>query len=251
MKHFISILFFTLLSVSAFCQAGNSGIQSYDHELRWLCDSASQTTFYRLDLYRPGQAAVTVGNYKPDGSAYTPTSTIKSGPCATGSTTFPDSSYTYNIIEGCDLVSGLGNDITFIRVMRIGVHNTTGASSTTILGNFNPATGAAYTVVGSVVYGYCKNWLSPSITNARRQFVSTSGTLVAGDNYYGVWILNVGVNTATLTINANTVNLLPGEEYFCNPSPAEHGQTISCNFGISYDCSVNGGTTLHVVQRYQ
>ena len=118
----LSVFGLMTLNQSIFSQGGLAG-QPYDFEQRWLCDSTPNRTFYRLDVHRPGQSAVTIGNYLPDGSSYTVTSSIKPGPCATPSG-FPDSSFSYFAVEACDWVTGSGG-VSYFILMRVATHNTT------------------------------------------------------------------------------------------------------------------------------
>lgn len=249
LKLFLSILILTVVSYqSATAQTGQTGAQSFDYEMIWLCDSASQTTFYRVLLHRIGFATVVAGTFKPDGTTYTPTSTIKSGPCSTGGGSYPDSTFAYNYIEMCDLVSNVG----YIKIYRQATANNNGGTVRSLVGNFSPITGLSYTpgTNGSQMLGWCNvHSIDTGAKVVVLQTTASSGTLSYATSSISNDILNVGYNTAQLTINGVTYDLLPGERWFCH-SKVDQGnmKQIRCP-AVAYNANYLGlATTLHITR---
>lgn len=245
---FLFLAFCFILSSNAFSQTGQTGAGSFDYEYQWLCDSTPQTTFYRVTLHRPGFAAIVVGNYKPDGTSYTVTSVAKVGPCVTGGGSYPDSTYQYDYLEMCD--NSLSAPVNYIKIYRYATFNATGAKTRSFVGDFNPATGAAYSAGGSVYPGYCYALAVDAGTKINTiQATGTSGTLNYADNGMNVDILNVGTNIARLVINSDNFDLLPGERWFCHQQWDEKTRSVYRCPGLTYDANHSGNsTTLHITQ---
>ena len=251
MKHIFKFLLLMLELcaglISANAQAGLQG-QVYDYEQRWLCDSATATTFYRLDVHRPGQAAVTIGNYKPDGSSYTPTSTILSGPCTSGGS-YPDSTYQYLALEHCDWATGTGGTPYFV-LIRIGTKNSTGATQRSYLGTFNATTGAAYTITGTPMDGYCAGYADKLVTNLQYlTATNTTGVISTPNAKHSIEIMNIGTVKGTVTVNSTTIDLYPGTKWYCwSQLDPVSNELLGCP-SINYDCSTAGSTTFLIVRK--
>lgn len=249
LKIFLSILILTFVSITVQAQTGQTGAQNFDYEIQWLCDSASQTTFYRVHLYRIGFAPVVAGTFKPDGTTYSPTSTIKSGPCSTGGGgSFPDSTYAYNYIEMCDLTVNAG----YIKIYKQATANSNGGTVRSLVGNFSPITGLSFSpgTNGSQMLGWCN---VHSIDTGGKvlvlQTTASTGTLTYATSSISSDILNVGYNIARLTINGVNYDLLPGERWFCH-SKVDQGnmKQIRCP-AVTYDANYNSlATTLHITR---
>jgi hypothetical protein len=250
MKNLFKLLFFCLFASVAeqsFAQGGLDG-QIYDFEQRWLCDSNVNKTFYRLDVHRPGQAAVTIGNYNPDGTSYTPTGTIKSGPCVTPSG-FPDSTFSFMATEACDYATGTGGTPYFI-LWRIGVHNTNYGTTRSWLGRFHAETGASYSPTGTYMAGFCSGWGEKTVTNMQLiTATNTTGSVSATNGKFSVEIMNIGTVKATVTTNSTTYDLLPGTKFYCwaQEDPVSY-ELLGCP-AINYDCTANGSTTLLITRK--
>ncbi|MBK6546393.1 MAG: hypothetical protein IPG12_14145 [Saprospiraceae bacterium] len=247
----LSLISMILLIVQSnlFSQAGVTGYQVYDHEMRWLCDSASSTTFYRLDLYRPGQAVVTVGNYKPDGSAYTPTSTIKVGPCS-GTTSNPDSTYQYYFTQACDFFTG-ATGTPYIKIWRVGTTTASpGNKTVSFMGNFRADNGASYTPTGTYMDGFCSGWVDKTVTNLQNIIsTSTTGSISATNGKFSIHILNVGTNLGTVTVNSTVQNIYPGSEWYCDSQEDPISNELLGCPSLTWDCAANGGTTFLIVRK--
>lgn len=250
MKILIRLILLSVVMIGSFSAKSQGGLQGqvYDYEQRWLCDSASATTFYRLDVHRPGQTAVTVGNYKPDGSAYTPTSTILAGPCG-GSVAYPDSSYSYHTIEACDWVTGTGGTPYFI-LYRLGTKNSNGAKTMSYLGTFNAQTGASYTPTGSFEAGFCAGWQDKQATNMQNiTSTNTTGSISNTNGRFSVEIMNVGTVKGTVTVNSTSMDLYPGSKWYCwSQIDPVSNELLGCPT-ITYDCAANGSTTFLIVRK--
>lgn len=251
MKHIFKFLLLMLALtaglISANAQGGLQG-QIYDYEHRWLCDSASATTFYRVDVHRPGQAVTTIGSYKPDGTSYTPTSTILSGPCTSGGS-FPDSTYAYFAQEFCDWATGTGGTPYFI-LYRIGTKNSTGAITKSYLGTFNAQTGASYTITGSPMDGFCAGWVNKTVTNMQNSIhTNTTGSISATNAMHSVEIMNIGTVKGTVTVNSTAMDLYPGTKWYCwaQMDPVSN-ELLGCP-SVTWDCTANGSTTFLIVRK--
>lgn len=251
MKTILKFLFLTVVLLTTYsavnAQGGLQG-QIYDYEMRWLCDSASATTFYRLDVHRPGQAPVTIGDYKPNGTTYTPVSTILSGPCTSGGS-YPDSTYAYFAYEHCDWATGTGGTPYFI-LYRIGTKNSTGAITRSYLGTFNAATGAPYTTTGSPMDGFCAAWVNKTVTNMQHiTSTGTTGSISATNGMHSVEIMNIGTVKGSVTVNSTTIELYPGTKWFCyaQMDPVSN-ELLGCP-AITYDCTAAGSTTFLIVRK--
>jgi hypothetical protein len=251
MKNLIKILsilsLFVLTINDSFSQGGLTG-QTYDYEQRWLCDSASNTTFYRLDVHRPGQSAVTIGNYLPNGNTYTPTSTIKAGPCSLPAG-FPDSSYQYIALEACDYATQTGGTPYFV-LIRVATANANGNRVNTNLGTFHAQTGAAYTPTGTWMAGFCSGWGERVATNMQHiTATNTSGSISTTNGKFSVEIMNIGTVKGTVTVNSTTIDLYPGTKWYCySQEDPVSWELIGCPT-VTYDCAANGNTTFLIVRK--
>lgn len=253
MKNLFQILFFAIISIAFFhnsanAQTGQTGAGSFDYEYQWLCDSTPQTTFYRVTLHRPGFAAIVVGNYKPDGTSYTVTSSVKVGPCVTSGGAYPDSSYQYDYLEMCD--NSGANPVSYIKIYRYATFQATGAKTRSFVGDFNPATGGSYTAGGSVYPGFCQALVVDAGTKVNTiQATASSGTLLYADNAMSCDILNMGTNVARLVINSDNFDLYPGERWFCHKMYDEKTRSVYRCPQLTYDANYGAQpTTLHITQ---
>jgi hypothetical protein len=250
MKNLIKFLFIALLSVitytNSFSQAGNTGPGVWDYELRWLCDSASSTTFYRVSLHRPGYAPVSAGDYKPDGTSYTPTSTIKYGPCS-GTTSFPDSTYTFMAVEMCD--TSATPDVSFIKIFRRSAANVGGAGSTTILGTYKVTDGTSYSAPASSISGFCNNWQTSTPNIKIVEVTGTTGTITAAEAFHSVYVTNIGNVKGFITVNSQNLDLYPGETWFCQSQKDFENRMMDGCGSVSYNTIASGSTTFHITAR--
>lgn len=251
MKKFILFLF-TLISFISLpsnevkAQVGQTGVGSFDYEYQWLCDSASMTSFYRVYLHRPGFASVVIGTFKPDGTTYSPASTIKAGPCDFAAA--PDSTYQYFFDEMCDNLATA--PVSFIKIYKYAVKNSSGVGQRSFIGDFSPVTGAAYSAGGSIYTGFCEALAVDAGTKVKvLQVTGSSGSLLLADNGMSVDILNVGTNTARLVINTVNYDLLPGERWFCEDQYDQKTRSVYRCPALTYDANFSGSTTLHISQK--
>lgn len=250
MKNIFKILFFglfVLIANESFAQGG-VGTQVYDFEQRWLCDSTPQKTFYRLDVHRPGQAAVTVGNYLPDGTPYTVTSSIQSGPC-TVSGSFPDSTYTYQAIEACDFVTGTGGTGYFV-LIRIATKNSTGVKTVSTVGTFRADNGNPYTPTGTHMDGFCAGWGDKTVSNMQNIIATnTTGSISSTNGKFSVSITNIGTVKGTVTVNSTAMDLYPGQRWWCDSQEDPVSNELLGCPAVNYDCTASGSTTFLIVRK--
>lgn len=248
LKFYLPLIVVLITTLNSFSQVGQTGSGSFDYEYQWLCDSSVSITYYRVTLHRIGFASTVIGTYKPDGTAYTPVSTAKFGPC-TGATSNPDSTYSYHFIEMCDNLATA--PVSYIKIYRYATTTANpGTKTRSFVGDFSPITGNAYSAGGSVFYGFCTALSVDQGTKVKvLQVTGSSGSLLLADQAMSVDILNVGSNTARLVINTVNYDLLPGERWFCNQQFDQKTMSVYRCPALTYDANFSGSTTLHISQK--
>jgi len=239
------ILIFMLCIFSKDIQA-QSNNYSYTY-ITWLCD-ANNVTYYRIYVNQPGKQPLAFGNYLPNGSAYSPVGATTYGPCNATDTTIVnsiDSSYQYISFEMCDSLTS--SPISFMRIYKYGTKISTGAKQKSFIGDFKISTGASYTPSANYVSGNC---LATSIDTGSKitvlQPTNTTGTITQSQGAMSISILNVGPDTARITVNAVTYDLLENETWFCNSFYNEMNRKLYECPSVEYNCTVYGATTLHI-----
>ncbi|NOX64627.1 MAG: hypothetical protein GXO85_02230 [Chlorobi bacterium] len=218
-KFIIAIIMLPLLmfvSADIQAQAGNSGSPRTGIQAVQKCHETAggvQTGFYAVYVYRVGKTdeQTLLGTFKADGTSYTPPAgTITLGSCssAAGGGGIDSFDYSFQLLPMCDSAT-----YDFNRLIREKCNSLTDVCTTTNVGDYDLSM-VAYTLTGTVSAGYCTS--NAIYRDMAPDLYEIANTQAFNFDYYSIHIQNVGTKSFTLTMNAATVTILPGGEWWCN-----------------------------------
>lgn len=181
----------------------------------WLCDSTNGRTFYRIKIDRPGKVPYTYGSFLPNGNSYTPSTPIVFGPCSTTIPQFADSSYQYELNEMCD--DSLLPPTDFIRIYKFSTKQNTGVNQKRFQGDFKLVNGNSYTPSTQINSGHCGAVkIDAGALTKVKEVAGVIDSVIQSQCDMGIFIANIGNDTAILYINSDTINLQIKSAWNCD-----------------------------------